>query len=385
MIPQDWQFKQLGDIASVERGKFSVRPRNDPAYYGGEIPFVQTGDVSSSGKYLRGHSQSLNAKGLAVSKLFPKGTILLTIAANIGDTTIAGYDVAFPDSVVGILAIADRSDVDWLYYFLQTQKGALDECATQNAQKNINLEVLRPLKVATPPLAEQKRIAEILSTWDRAIETTEKLIANSEAQKKALMQQLLTGKKRLPGFDGEWEELPLTDAVKVSTGSSNREDSELEGPYTFFDRSTDIRRSARYLFDCEAVIVGGEGQEFIPKFFKGKFDLHQRAYAIHGFNGWCPKFIFYTVHHNRHLLLRYSVGSTVASLRMGSFSKIPVRAISLDEQKAISGTLWRADEEISMLTEDLKALRHEKSALMQQLLTGKRRVKVASEDKEAAA
>lgn len=98
----DWEEKKLQDIANVERGKFSVRPRNNPIYFGGSIPFVQTGDIVSSDLYLTKFSQTLNEDGLKVSKLFPKETILVTIAANIGDTTITSFEVACTDSVVAI-------------------------------------------------------------------------------------------------------------------------------------------------------------------------------------------------------------------------------------------------------------------------------------------
>ena len=113
MIPAGWKIAPLEELADVDRGRFSARPRNDPQYYDGHIPFVQTGDVSGSGRYLRQFSQTLNERGLAVSRLFPAGTILITIAANIGDTAITPFDVAFPDSVVGVQAF-DSTDNEWL-------------------------------------------------------------------------------------------------------------------------------------------------------------------------------------------------------------------------------------------------------------------------------
>ena len=103
-IPAEWDIVELGKIANVQRGKFQHRPRNEPRFYGGSIPFVQTGDVANANRNLNSFSQTLNEKGLRVSRLFPKGTIIITIAANIGDIAIASFDVAFPDSLVGIRA-----------------------------------------------------------------------------------------------------------------------------------------------------------------------------------------------------------------------------------------------------------------------------------------
>ena len=144
-IPADWDVVRLGDVAEVERGKFTHRPRNEPRFYGGDIPFIQTGDVVKSTGKIKEHSQALNELGLSISKLFPAGTIVITIAANIGETAIATYPVAFPDSLVGITP--SRIGTLFLEYFLRTRKSYLNELAPESAQKNINLEDLRPLLV----------------------------------------------------------------------------------------------------------------------------------------------------------------------------------------------------------------------------------------------
>ncbi|KXV02797.1 restriction endonuclease subunit S, partial [Acetobacter cerevisiae] len=227
---------------------------------------------------------------------------------------------------------------------------------------NLSQEILSNTPLILPPLPEQKKIAAILSTWDRAIDGAEKLLANSQQQKKALMQQLLTGKKRLPGFTGEWETKYLGDIADIQTGSSNRQDSLTNGEYTFFDRSEDIRTSNRYLFDCEAVIVPGEGQDFVPKYFVGKFDLHQRTYAISCFQACDGKFIFYTVGYHRSHFLSQAVGSTVKSLRLPMFQKMPLKLPPLSEQRAIAAVLTTADEEITAIESDLLRLRQEKKA-----------------------
>jgi type I restriction enzyme S subunit len=219
MIPEGWGYRSLDELASIKRGKFSARPRNDPRYYGGSTPFVQTGDVVAAKKYLTTYSQTLNDDGVGVSKIFPPDTILITIAANIGATAITTFPVACPDSVVGINPFPKVADGEWLQVILESKQPELDAQATQNAQKNINLEVLKPLQVLTPPYLEQQLIGGVSRTWDRAIETIEALIANARAQKQALMQQLLPQgttppKKRLHGFSGEWREIRLGSLVK---------------------------------------------------------------------------------------------------------------------------------------------------------------------------
>ena len=254
---------------------------------------------------------------------------------------------------------------------------------TATAVPHISPNDIKDFPVLLPPLSEQQKIAQILSTWDQAIAVTESLLENSQQQKKALMQQLLTGKKRLLDengvrFGGEWQEVLLGNIAKITTGSSNRQDSNLNGQYTFFDRSEDIRTSNIYLFDCEAVIVAGEGQDFVPKYFIGKFDLHQRTYAIMDFIDHDGKFLFYLIHYSRYYFLSQAVGSTVKSLRLPMFQKMKISVPTINEQKKIAAVLSTADQEIQALQQKLDCLKQEKKALMQQLLTGKRRVKFAA-------
>ncbi|MCG5043819.1 restriction endonuclease subunit S [Enterobacteriaceae bacterium 155047] len=241
---------------------------------------------------------------------------------------------------------------------------------------NLSQKILNDIVIPLPKIDEQKRIIQVLSVWDKAIATTEKLLSNSQKQKKSLMQQLLTGKRYVPEFSKGWKEVYLGDIAKITTGSSNRQDSQLSGKYTFFDRSEDIRSSDRYLFDGEAIIVPGEGQDFIPKYFFGKFDLHQRTYAIMDFPTCDGKYLFYAIHYFRAHFLSQAVGSTVKSLRLPMFQKMKLHLPTLAEQKKIALILSNADQEIELQQQKLNHLKQEKKALMQQLLTGKRRVKV---------
>ena len=195
-IPEGWEVATLEQLADIDRGKFSVRPRNDPRYFGGDIPFVQTGDVVSADGLLVRHSQTLNHLGKTVSKEFPVGTILITIAANIGDTAITTYPVCCPDSVVGIVP-HNGMDVDWLREYLVLQKSYLDRQATQNAQKNINLQHLRPLGVPVPPKDEQRTIGMRIQAMNISIGKINSELANLISFKSALMSDLLTGRKRV--------------------------------------------------------------------------------------------------------------------------------------------------------------------------------------------
>lgn len=156
-----WKTAPLAEIAAINRGKFTPRPRNDPRYYGGDIPFIQTGDVVASRTYVTTHTQTLNEDGLAVSRRFEPGTIAITIAANIGATAILTYPMCFPDSVVGIVANGDFAVPEFLEVQLRFFRATLESSAPQTAQRNINLETLRPLRVIVPPIGKQVRFKEL--------------------------------------------------------------------------------------------------------------------------------------------------------------------------------------------------------------------------------
>ena len=167
------RFVRLSDVAAVDRGKFSHRPRNLPQFFGGPYPFAQTGDVAAARARNFSASQFLSDEGVQYSKSFPPGTIFLTIAAVIAATAISTKETYCTDSVVGVVP-NDPSDVDYLEYTLRFTRPYLEfEVATQTAQKNINLEVLRPLTIPWPGKENRDAIAKELTAAERVIQTIE--------------------------------------------------------------------------------------------------------------------------------------------------------------------------------------------------------------------
>jgi type I restriction enzyme S subunit len=196
LVPESWEVVELGEIAKIERGKFSHRPRNEPRFYGGEYPFVQTGDVSNCDGIIRSFTQTLNEEGLAISKMFPAGTILITIAANIGFTGILEFDSACPDSLIGITP-RDNVNTEFLNYYLMTQQPAMDRLAPKGTQKNINIQFLRPWPVPLPSLEEQIQISNAFSAADQNIRlATEKKTA-LQGLFCTLLHELMTAQARV--------------------------------------------------------------------------------------------------------------------------------------------------------------------------------------------
>ncbi len=185
----DWKERKIGSVCEVQRGRFSHRPRNDPAFFGGRYPFIQTGDVvKSEGGAVVG-SQSLNERGLTVSKLFKPTIVLITIAANIGDTGLLKTEACFTDSVVGLISKRDIIPV-FLELIMRGKKEHLNKVATTGAQKNINNEILRDVDVLLPSTAEQQRIADCLTSLDDLIAADSVKLNSLKTHEKGLMQQL---------------------------------------------------------------------------------------------------------------------------------------------------------------------------------------------------
>ena len=220
-VPESWDVSTLGETAQLERGRFLHRPRNEPRFYGGATPFVQTGDVVRSDGRIREFVQTLNEDGVAISRVFPAGTILITIAANIGFTGILQFDSACPDSLVAITP-NQSLNVEFLEYFLQTQQEKMDKLAPKGTQKNINIQFLTPWPTVVPPDDEQSEIVAILEAVDRKIDLHRKKRAVLGDLFKALLHKLMTGKIRVTDLDRSALQLTYNSSLKLKKGNSGK-------------------------------------------------------------------------------------------------------------------------------------------------------------------
>jgi type I restriction enzyme S subunit len=200
LVPESWEIVRLDQIATIERGKFAHRPRNAPQFYGGNIPFVQTGDVSNCDGRISRYTQTLNEQGLAISRIFPRGTILITIAANIGYTGILEFDSACTDSLVAITATRGDS-ADFLNHYLQTQQPVMDRLAPQGTQKNINIQFLKPWPIPRPSPHEQAAISDALNRVDLKRRTHERMRSSLTSLFRTLLHQLMTAQVRVHDLD----------------------------------------------------------------------------------------------------------------------------------------------------------------------------------------
>ena len=201
-IPSHWQIKRVKNLAAILRGKFTHRPRNDPQMYDGKYPFIQTGDVARAKKYVTKYSQTLNDLGYTVSKEFPKGTLCMTIAANIGDMAILDFDACFPDSIVGLVPMPDV-DLEFLYYFMICMKQDMLRTAPISTQMNLNVDRVGALLAFQPPIDEQRsivaKIEKELNSLREVTERAEQEIDLMNEFRTSLIAEAVTGKIDLQG------------------------------------------------------------------------------------------------------------------------------------------------------------------------------------------
>ncbi|MCF5908258.1 restriction endonuclease subunit S [Aeromonas veronii] len=388
--PTDWSYKRLEDVVSRKKyamvdGPFGSNLKSE--HYKSEgVPVLQSGFVTSgkflADKYVYVDHQLFNEQKRSAAK---GGDILMAkIGAQAGRCAI--IPPSHPEAIIAgncLKLSFDDNDTEFFSFVLcfNYERDGLSEIKTETAQPAISLKSLKAYRVPVPPLPEQKKIAQILSTWDKAIATTEQLLANSQQQKKALMQQLLTGKKRLLDsngmrFSGEWSFITFDDMFKVN----NKKSAQV--------------KSSDYL-EAGAVPVVDQGKQLIVGYCNNEeiytdipvivFGDHTRCLKWVDFE-FCPgadgtqvldtkagidkKFGYYSLCFTDIPNLGYS--RHMRELKEKDF-KVP---LDVKEQQKIAAVLSTADQEITTLQQKLDALKQEKKALMQQLLTGKRRVKI---------
>lgn len=233
-----WNEFTLDEIGEVNRGKSKHRPRDAAHLYGGPYPFIQTGDVKHSNLYVTTYSQTYSEEGLKQSKLWQKGTLCITIAANIADTAILGIDACFPDSVIGFIPNESKCDVKFIKYKFDLLQSQFKQFSQGAAQDNLSLGKLTSLKFALPPLPVQKKIAAILSAYDDLIENNLKRITLLDKSASLLYEEWFV-RLRFPGYeqakiiDGVpegWEKKEIRECIDIlSRGISPKYDEEAEG------------------------------------------------------------------------------------------------------------------------------------------------------------
>jgi len=256
----------------------------------------------------------------------------------------------------------------------------LEDNAVGGTMPNLNTAILASTPIRLPSREEQDAIACALEDVSAQIALLELLIAKKQAIQQGVMQELLTGQTRLSGFTESWTAVRLGEVARIKTGSRNNQDKDPSGRYPFFVRSETVERIDTYSYDCEAILVPGEGNiGSIFHYIDGKFEVHQRVYKISDFDSKIHgRFIFYSMQlFFGPYAMEHSVKATVDSLRLPTFQNFPIRLpIEIDEQRAIAQVLNDTNRELKSLGIRLSKAKSVKQGMMQELLTGRTRLPI---------
>lgn len=384
MVPKGWRFCKLADISRVTSGGTPNRAISE-YWQNGTIPWIRTTEVQNCILQPEDAKEYISELGLRKSsaKLIPENTILLAMIGQgktRGQIALLKFEAAINQNCAAII-FGKSQEPEFYYHYLLSQYENIRNLSNSAGQSNLSGALVKAINVLVPPYNEQKKIAQILSTWDKAISVTEKLLTNSQQQKKALMQQLLSGKKRLLDengvrFSGEWRNSTLSMFCNIAKGKAlSASDLEVgdfpviaggkSSPYSHSDYTHEnvvtVSASGAYagyisyhnykIWASDCSVVSAKADNLIDYFYQLLLSLQDKIYSLQS-------------------------GGAQPHIYPKDLNSIPLWVPCVKEQQKIAAVLSAADAEIFTLEKKLACLRDEKKALMQQLLTGKRRVKV---------
>ncbi|WP_462166714.1 restriction endonuclease subunit S [Pseudoalteromonas sp. GB43] len=407
MVPSGWKRKPLANVAEIRTGVAKGKKGlKDPI----EVPYLRVANVQD------GHIDLTEVKTIAIERhqldrySLKSGDVLMTEG---GDFDKLGRGDVWQGQIQPCLnqnhVFAVRVDSKYLEpYYLAALSGShygktyFLSCAKRSTNlASINSTQLKEFPVLIPPLVEQRKISKILSTWDKAIRTTEHLIDNGKQQKKALMQQLLTGKKRLlddsgKPFEDEWEQFKLGDIATMNSGGTPKSNvDEYYGGNTPWVSIADMTKHGKLISTTEKYLTQAGIENSSARLYPSGTVL----YAMYASIGACsiatvelsssqailgirPKqklmntYLYYYLNSLKSRIILMGQQGTQSNLNAGMVKAFDIKLPPLEEQTKIVAVLTNADKQIETLEQQLGDLKQEKKALMQQLLTGKRRVKI---------
>ena len=413
-LPNNWEIKKFGDVAKITCG-VAATPEYVDASIG--IPFFSARNVQNGRldlNYFQYISVELHKK-LTKNTKPERGDILLTrVGAGIGEAAVVNIDFEFSVYVsLTLIKCSKKIESEFIKLLLNTNYyrylATRDQFAGGGVQ-NLNVQMVKDYPIPVPPLLEQKKIAQILSTWDQAISATEQLIKNSQEQKKALMQQLLTGKKRLldengVNFSEEWNEYSLGNLGNTFTGLTGKTKDDFGSGVPYITYMNIFKNSRIDINQVDYVVIKeGENQNSVRYgdiFFTTSSETAEEVgmssvlleeverlylnsfcfgFRLNNFKVLLPQFAAYILRSSniRKQISILGQGATRYNLSKNQLMKLILRLPTIAEQKKIAEILTLSDQEIETLQKKLNCLKREKKSLMQQLLTGKKRVKVAA-------
>jgi type I restriction enzyme S subunit len=375
MVPNGWSVVKLGDVLTLGSG--DTKPTDLQKEFSDDSPYPVYG-----GNNIMGYSSQKNSSDSVI--------LIGRVGEYCGVTRYIDKACWITDNALYTKSVS--SDIDKEYLVSKLKKFDLSRLRNKGGQPLVSQKPIYAVKLPMPPLPEQRKIAKILSTWDKAISTTEKLIETSKQQKKALMQQLLTGKKRLvnpetgKAFEGEWEEVKLNQIAHITMGSSPKSESYNENgkglPLLQGNADIKSRKSAPRIHtsqitkECEIGDILLSVRAPVGSVAKSLHNacIGRGIAGIQAKRNVAQEFLYQWLLAFEPKWERFSQGSTFEAVNSNDIKTLHISAPSYLEQQKIASVLTAADKEIEVLEGKLAHFKQEKKALMQQLLTGKKRV-----------
>ena len=350
--------------------------------YGQGIPIIRINDFDNSGKFLGTELQRIALTEDEIDRFGVQENDILINRVNslshIGKSVIVKKvtePTVYESNMMRLRLDGSSLLPDFLACLLQTSsvRNYFRKVAKKAvAQASINQEDIKALEFLLPPLPEQRKIAEILSTWDEAIDLTEQLIAAKQRRKQALMQRLLTGQVRFPGFEEEWTRDKLQNIATIDYGKSPNEIRDDNGSFNIWGTGGIVGKTNIALCSSPAVIIGRKGTIDKPILTESPFWTIDTTFYCLPKSGNHVGWLYYAL--SQTDLKQYNEASGVPSLSRNTLYHIEMQVPSIAEQDKIAEVLSACDDELTLHQQKLAALRHQKGGLMQQLLTGRVRV-----------
>ncbi len=406
IIPMEWEVKRLKEIAKITSGATPLRA-NNLFFEGGNIPWVKTTDLNNS--MLSETEECVTEKAINETslKILPKDTVLVAMYGGfnqIGRTGMLLMDAVINQALSALLCDAKKATPEYVLFWLNAKVGLWKNfAASSRKDPNITSKDVSDFPILTPPLPEQNRIAEVLSYWDAVIEKQSALVDALKRRKRALMQQLLTGKKRLGNFNDPWESVRLGEIGTTYNGLVGKTKQDFDCgddyyiPYVniFNNTKVDITKLGKVSIGNEKQNRAKYGDVFFTVSSETPNEVGMSAVLLESFenlylNSFCfgyrlnnfsilqPEFAAYYLRSQnfRKKMAILAQGSTRFNLSKLEVLNIKISLPSLAEQTAIAEVLTASDKEIELATKKLETLRMQKRGLMQVLLSGKKRLKI---------
>ena len=364
VIPEDWSCNSLRDFIYISSGESPSKFR----FSNLGIPYFKVEQLNNTSKYQRETPYRILS-----DKYVPKGSIIFPkrgAAIFLNKIRILNQNSYMDTNLMTLTVNSDQLYNEFLFYLLDSK--GLWRIADTTSVPQINNKHILPIIFQNPPLPEQKAIAEALSDTDNLIQSIENLIDKKRKIKQGAMQQLLTGKKRLHEFDGEWEVRELGNYLKICHGKSQHLVESPSGKYPILATGGQIGWSEKYLYDKPSVLIGRKGTIDKPQYIQEPFWTIDTLFYSEIYNNAEAKYLYYLF--DTIDWYSYNEASGVPSLNSRTIEQINVKMPPLNEQKAIAKILSDMDTEIEALEEKLEKVKTIKQGMMQELLTGRIRL-----------